>query len=124
MNTSPFELRDLPIGWSVTWPDYEIAVADTAHKINNLLKILFEDFGQDLARLDVMRQGLDLPSTTFTIGRPEWHRAHDHQRSLCEHLARTYLIRGVQFHDHESAQAFQTHMEQRLAWRRLGGQWS
>jgi hypothetical protein len=120
---TPFVLKELAQGWAVTWPDYEIVVANTARKIQTLVDLLLRDFHQDSVRFDVVRVGMDLPSTTLTIGVKEWQRPGDHCQYLAEHLARTYLIRGVQFHDQESARGFRAHMEQRLMWRRLGGQW-
>jgi hypothetical protein len=35
-----------------------------------------------------------------------------------------YVIPGVKFRDQYQAEKFKLHMEQRLAWRRLGGAWA
>ena len=121
-NSSPFLLTDLPRGWSVTWPGFDMVVADTPQKIRTLLDILFRDLGQWHAELGVILQ--DREFSTYSISATEWYRPGDHRFMLCEHIARTFKVSGVRFDQLEPAELFLTHMEQRLAWRRLGGQWS
>jgi hypothetical protein len=41
---------------------------------------------------------------------------------MAEQLAR-YTIPGVRFTDIYQAEKFKDHMEQRLSWKQLGGQW-
>lgn len=120
---SYFVINDLPDGtWSVCWPGYEHNVVNKPNKVLTLLEIMFEHVGVDEAMIGVQQPGRDNDLSTMHISDSLWYDS-DHAR---EHMAKrlaAYVIPGVRFYDRYQAEKFKLHMEQRLAWRRLGGAW-
>lgn len=120
---SPFEIVNLPNGeWSVTWPGYEYNVVNNADKTTKLLEIMFDHVGVDEAMIGVQQPGRDNDWGTMHVSKYVWFDENS-RRHMAEQLAR-YTIPGVRFHDQYEAEKFKTHMEQRLAWKRLGGTWA
>jgi hypothetical protein len=117
-----FVINDLPNGkWSVTWPEFEYSVVNNPSKVLVLLEILFEHVGVEEAMIDVQQPGRDNDWRTMHISNMLWFEEHS-----CRHLAKRiaeYVVPGVQFYDQFEAEKFKSHMEQRLAWTRLGGKW-
>jgi hypothetical protein len=119
---SCFVLNDLPNGeWSVCWPGYERNVVNDPGKALALLEIMFEHVGVDEAMIGVQQSGRDNDWQTWHISGILWLEEHS-RRHLAERLA-GYTIPGVKFRDQYEAEKFKTHMEQRLAWKQLGGVW-
>ena len=120
---SYFVINDLPDGtWSVCWPGYEHNVVNKPNKVLTLLEIMFEHVGVDEAMIGVQQSGRDNDLSTMHISASLWYDS-DHAR---EHIAKrlaAYVIPGVKFCDQYEAEKFKLHMEQRLAWKRLGGAW-
>ena len=120
--TDRFIINDLPNGtYSVTWPGHEHNVVDNPGKVLTLLEIMFEVVGVDEAMIGVQQPGRDNDWRTWHISVMLWLEEHS-RRHLAERLAK-YTIPGVRFRDQYEAEKFKTHMEQRLAWKRLGGEW-
>jgi len=112
----------LPDGsWSVTWPGYEYNVVNNPAKALTLLEIMFEHVGVENAMIGVQESGRDNDWNTMHISGILWLEEHS-RKQLAERLAR-YTIPGVKFQDQYEAEKFKQHMEQRLAWKRLGGNW-
>jgi len=122
MTSGPFEITDLDPawGWTVTWPGFEMAVADSSRKVSNLLGILFDELGLEQAHLCVLLVNGEFE--TFTIDRTGYAQAQGDY--LTDYVTGQYRVGGVRFRQEHQAQAFLEIMEQRLAWRRLGGQWT
>jgi hypothetical protein len=122
MRSGPFEITDLDPawGWSVTWPGFEMAVADSTRKVSTLLEILFDELKLDQAHLCVVSRNGEFD--TFTIARAAYARAQGD--GLGDYVAGHYRVGGVRFRQEDQARAFLEIMEQRLMWRRLGGQWT
>jgi hypothetical protein len=121
--TSYFVLNDLPNGeWSVTWPGYEYNVVNNANKAMTLLEIMFEHVGVETAMIGVQESGRDNDWNTMHISGILWLEEHS-RRHLAERLGR-YTIPGVKFRDQYEAEKFKQHMEQRLAWKIMGGAWA
>lgn len=122
MKRGPFEIvdHDPAWGWSVTWPGFEMAVADSSRKVSNLLEILFGELELDQAHLCVLLVNGEYE--TFTIARAAYARAQGD--GLGDYVAGHYRVGGVRFRQEHQAQAFLEIMERRLMWRRLGGQWT
>ena len=119
---SYFVLNDLPNGeWSVSWPGYEMVVVNDPSKALKLLEILFDHVGVDEAMIGVQESGRDNDLHTMHISVILWLEEHS-RRHMAERLA-GYTIPGVKFRDQYEAEKFKLHMEQRLAWKRLGGTW-
>lgn len=119
---SYFVLNDLPDGtWSVTWPGYEYNVVNNPDKARTLLEIMFEHVGVEEAMIGVQQTAQSTELETMHISGMLWLEEHS-RRHMAERLAR-YIIPGVKFQDQYEAEKFKTHMEQRLAWKRLGGTW-
>ena len=78
------------------WPGYEDNVVNNPSKVLTLLEIMFEHVGVDEAMIGVQQPGRDNDWATTHISSSLWY---------------------------DSDQA-REHMEQRLAWRRLGGAWA
>ena len=118
-----FVLNDLPDGtWSVCWPGYEDHVVDNPGKALKLLEILFEHVGVDEAMIGVIENRNEVGARTLYMKSELWLTQYGR-----EHMARTladYTIPGVRFRDVYEAEKFKLHMEQRLAWSRLGGAWA
>jgi len=120
---SYFVLNDLPNGsWSVCWPGHEDNVVNNPQKAMTLLEIMFDHVGVDEAMIGVQQPGRDNDWRTWHISVMLWLEERS-RRHLAEQLAR-YTIPGVKFRDQYEAKKFKLHMEQRLAWRRLGGEWA
>jgi hypothetical protein len=118
-----FVLNDLPNGeWSVTWPGYEYNVVNNPAKVLTLLEIMFDYVGVDEAMIGVQESGRDNDWRTMHISVILWLEEHS-RKYMASRLA-GYTIPGVKFRDQYEAEKFKTHMEQRLAWKRLGGEWA
>lgn len=120
---SYFIINDLPDGsWSVCWPGYEYNVVNNPTKAHNLLEILFDVVGVEEAMIGVQQSTQDNSDLhTMHISSILWLEENS-RKHLAEKLA-WYTIPGVRFWDRYEAEKFKTHMEQRLAWKRLGGAW-
>jgi hypothetical protein len=117
-----FILNDLPNGeWSVCWPGFERNVVNKPSKVLTLLEILFEHVGVEEAMIGIQQPGRDNDWGTWHISGSLWLEEHSRQH-IVERLSE-YTIPGVKFRDRYEAEKFKLHMEQRLAWRRLGGEW-
>ena len=123
MTDSPFVLEALPNGtYSVTWPGYEYNVVNNPSKVIKLLEVLFDHVGVDEAMIGVQEPGRDNDWKTMHISPLVWFGDQD-RMYMASRLA-NYVIPGVRFLDIYQAEKFKRHMEQRLAWKRLGGkQW-
>lgn len=120
---SYFVLNDLPNGdWVVSWPGYEYNVVNNPGKAMTLLEIMFDHVGVDEAMVDVQHRSGHGDCATMHVSKYVWvdERSREHMaRQLAE-----YTIPAVRFRDQYEAEKFKTHMEQRLAWKRLGGTWA
>jgi hypothetical protein len=117
-----FVLNDLPNGeWSVTWPGYEHKVVNNPNKVLTLLEIMFDYVGVDEAMIGVQESGRDNDWRTMHISGILWLEEHS-RKYMASRLA-GYTIPGVKFKDQYEAEKFKSHLEQRLAWKRLGGEW-
>jgi hypothetical protein len=115
-----FVLNDLPNGtWSVTWPGHEYNVANSPGKVLKLLEIMFDIVGVDEAMIGVQEPGRDNDWKTMHISGILW--LEEHSRQYMASRLSNYVIPGVRFTDQYQAEKFKLHMEQRLAWRQLGG---
>jgi hypothetical protein len=122
MKTTPFVLNDLPNGtYSVCWPGHEYDVVNDSAKAYKLLEIMFEVVGVDEAMIGVRESGRDNDWNTMYISGILWLEEHNREH-MAKKLAR-YTIPGVRFTDIYQAEKFKDHMEQRLMWKQLGGQW-
>jgi hypothetical protein len=116
-----FVLTDLPDrAWSVTWPGYEMHVVNNATKAANLLKILFDDIGVGEAMLGVQEYNKSDKFETMHISQAAWFQDRE---ATARYVAELFVVVGCKFVEEEQARKFKLHMEQRLAWRRLGGAW-
>ena len=118
-----FVLNDLPDGsWSVSWPGYENNVVNNAKKAMTLLEIMFDHVGVEEAMIGLQRPGRGYNDLeVLHISQIVWF-----DQGSREHMAKRlaeYIVSGVKFRDQYEAEKFKTHMEQRLAWKRLGGAW-
>lgn len=119
---SYFVIGDLPDGtWSVSWPGYEYYVVNTVNKAHKLLKILFEDIKVDRAQMAILwHQETDLNrARTLEIDVAAWW---GDDSAAADYLAGNVVL-AVKFDQLEQAEAFKKNLEQRLSWRRLGGEW-
>jgi hypothetical protein len=117
-----FILNDLPNGeWSVCWPDHEHNVVNNPAKVLTLLEILFDHVGVEEAMIGVLESGRDNDWGIMHISVMLWLEENS-RKYMASRLA-GYIIPGVKFRDRYEAEKFKLHMEQRLAWRRLGGAW-
>ena len=118
---SQFILNDLPNGsWSVTWPGYESQLVNDASKVHKLLEIMFDLVGVDEAMIGVQESGRDNDWNTMYISGMLWLEEHS-RKYIAERIAKRYIVPGVRFTDQYQAEKFKLHMEQRLAWKKLGG---
>lgn len=121
---SCFEINDLPNGtWSVSWPGHEYDVVNNPAKALTLLEIMFEHVGVEEAMIGVQESGRDNDWQTLHFSSFLWWDS-DHSRKYMAKRLASYVIPGVRFCDQYEAEKFKLHMEQRLAWRILGGDWS
>lgn len=116
-----FVLTDLPDrSWSVSWPGYEYVVVDNPAKADNLLKILFDEVGVEEVALAVQRYNRPEQTDILHFSWISWHQNPDAwARRLVDH----HIVTACKFVKLEQAQRFKLAMEQRLAWKRLGGNW-
>lgn len=120
---SCFVLNDLPNGeWSVCWPGYEYNVVNNPVKVLRLLEIMFEHVGVEDAMIGVQQPGRDNDWNTMYISSTLWYNGDREREHMAKRIAE-YVIPGVKFRDRYEAEKFKDHMEQRLAWRKLGGAW-
>lgn len=120
---SPFILNDLPDGtWSVCWPGYAYDVVNNPNKLLKLLEIMFEHVGVDEAMIGVQQPGRDNDWNTMYISSILWYQDDRSREHMVKRLTE-YVVPGVKFTDIYQAEKFKDHMEQRLAWLRLGGKW-
>jgi hypothetical protein len=117
---TPFKITDLPKGWGVSWPGFEYNVVNNPRKATTLLKILFDDVGVDCAKLAVTPDQDHNKSFTLELDWIAYHQNPDHAG---EFLTRQQSVTGCLFDTKEQAEKFKLIMDQRLAWRRLGGAW-
>lgn len=116
-----FVLKDLPDNtWSVSWPGYEMHVVNNATKAANLLKILFDDIGVGEAMLGVQEYNKSDKFETMHISEAAWFQDRE---GTARYVAELFVVVGCRFVEEDQARKFKLHMEQRLAWRRLGGAW-
>jgi len=117
-----FVLNDLPDNsWSVSWPGYEMVVVNNPTKAKNLLKILFDDIGVVEAILGVHEYNKPEEFETVYINEAAWFRD---QEGAARYVSDRHIVTGCKFTDEDQARKFKLLMEQRLAWKRLGGGWS
>lgn len=116
-----FVLTDLPDNcWSVSWPGYEYVVVDNPTKAKNLLKILFDEVGVGEAMLGVHEYNKPDTFETAYINEAAWFQdPWGSARYLTDH----HIVTGCKFAEESQARKFKLIMEQRLAWKRLGGVW-
>jgi hypothetical protein len=119
--TTPFKLNDLPDNtWSVCWPGFEYSLVNNTNKAQHLLEILFETVRVVEVQLAVSRNHYDPDKTEIMhIDVAAWYQD---KTGLGRYLAE-FVVSGVKFATLEQAQHFKDHMDQRLAWKRLGGRW-
>ena len=121
---SYFEINDLPNGtWSVTWPVHIYDVINNPAKALTLLEIMFEHVGVEEAMIGVQENGHDNDWQTLHFSSEIWWMDNDSREYMARRMT-SYVIPGVRFRDQYEAEKFKLHMEQRLAWRILGGKWS
>lgn len=116
-----FILNDLPNGeWSVCWPGYEYVVVNNPVKADNLLKILFDEVGADDAVLAVHEYNAPEREETLHLSWLAWHH---HPDAWARRVVDHHVVVGCKFSTFGYAEKFKLIMEQRLAWKRLGGKW-
>ena len=121
-NDERFVLTDLPdSSWSVSWPGYEYVVVDNPTKSKNLLKILFDEVGVDEAMLGVHEYNKPDKVETMYINEAAWFQDRE---GSARYVSDHHIVVGCKFATEDQARKFKLIMEQRLAWRRLGGGWS
>jgi len=119
--TERFVLTDLPDNsWSVSWPGYEYVVVNNPVKANNLLKILFDEVGTDEAVLAVHEHNAPDRGDAMHLSWIAWHY---HPDAWARRVVDHHVVVGCKFPTLEQAEKFKLIMEQRLAWKRLGGKW-
>lgn len=119
--TERFVLTDLPDNsWSVSWPGYEYVVVDNPTKAANLLKILFEEVQVEEVMLGV--QEYNKPDKFETM-RLSWIGWQQNPEAAARYVVDHHIVTGCKFAQEEEARKFKLIMEQRLAWKRLGGVW-
>ena len=116
-----FVLNDLPDNcWSVSWPGYEMVVVNNPVKAANLLKILFDDVGVDEAMLGVHEYNKPDKVETMHINCAAWYQDPE---GSARYTVAHHVVVGCKFAQEDQARKFKLFMEQRLAWKRLGGNW-
>jgi hypothetical protein len=116
-----FVLNDLPNNeWSVSWPGYEMVVVNNPTKATNLLKILFEDIGVGEAMLGVHEYNKPDKFETMYINEAAWFQD---RWASARYVTDHHVVVACKFTEEDQARKFKLHMEQRLAWKRLGGAW-
>ena len=119
--TERFVLKDLLDNtWSVCWPGYEYVVVNNPVKASNLLKILFDEVQVDEVMLGVHEENKPDKFETMHI---DWIAWHQNPEGSARYVVDHHVVVGCKFAREEQAQKFKLIMEQRLAWKRLGGTW-
>ena len=117
-----FVLNDLPgNSWSVSWPGYEMVVVNNPIKAKNLLAILFDDIGVVEAMLGVHEYNKPDQIETMYLNESAWFQD---QEGAARYVSDHHIVVGCKFIKEDEARKFKLIMEQRLAWKRLGGGWS
>lgn len=119
--SGPFTINELPQGWAVAWPGYEMAVVNSPKKLNRLLGMLFDDFKLDRAQLGVLLRNNEFE--VYHIDSMLWHQQNSRDQ-LVEHVIGMYTIGGVKFDQESHAREFLAWLEKLYIWRKLGGAWS
>ena len=116
-----FVLKDSPDNtWSVCWPGYEYVVVNNPTKATNLLKILFDEVKVTEVQLGVHEYNKPDKFETMYINESAWYQDPEGSaRYVVDH----HVVVGCKFVQEDQARKFKLHMEQRLAWKRLGGAW-
>lgn len=116
-----FVLNDLPDNtWSVSWPGYEMVVVNNPTKATNLLKILFDDIGVGEAILGVHEYNKPDNFETMYINEAAWFQD---RWGSAKYVTDHHVVVACKFTKEDQARKFKLIMEQRLAWKRLGGAW-
>lgn len=116
-----FVLTDLPDNcWSVSWPGYEYVVVDNPSKAANLLKILFDEIQVDEVMLGVHEYNKPDKFETMHINIAAWL---NDPVGAAKYVVDHHIVVGCKFAEEAAARKFKLAMEQRLAWKRLGGKW-
>lgn len=116
-----FVLKDLPDNsWSVSWPGYEYVVVNNPVKAANLLKILFDEIKVNEVMLGVHEYNQPDNFTTMHIDLAAWCQDPE---GLARYVVDCHVVVGCKFAEEADARKFKLHMDQRLAWKRLGGTW-
>jgi hypothetical protein len=116
-----FVLNDLPDNtWSVSWPGYEYQVVNNPVKASNLLKILFDEVQVEEAMLGVHEYNKPDKFETMHIHRHAWYQDPE---GSARYAVALHVVVGCKFVKEDQARKFKLLMEQRLAWKRLGGNW-
>jgi len=119
--TERFVLNDLPDNtWSVCWPGYEYVVVNNPAKAANLLNILFDDIQVEEAMLGVHEYNKPDKVETMHI---HWGAWHQNPEGSARYVVDHHVVVGCKFAKEQEARKFKLLMEQRLAWKRLGGTW-
>ena len=119
--TERFVLNDLPDNtWSVSWPGYEYVVVDNPTKAANLLKILFDEVKVTEVQLGVHEYNKPDNFTTMHINEAAWFQDRE---EIARYVVDCHVVVGCKFATEDEARKFKLIMEQRLAWKRLGGMW-
>lgn len=116
-----FVLKDLPDNtWSVSWPGYEYVVVNNPGKAANLLKILFDEVKVNEVMLGVHEENKPDKFETMHIDLAAWCQDPE---GLARYVVSHHVVVGCKFANEDQARKFKLNMEQRLAWKRLGGKW-
>jgi hypothetical protein len=95
-------------------------VVNNATKASNLLKILFEDIGVFDAMLGVHEYNKPDQFDTMYINEAAWFQDRE---GTARYVSDHHVVVGCKFIKEDDARKFKLNMEQRLAWKRLGGTW-
>ena len=92
-------------------------------KFSSCWKSCLNTWGVEEAMIGIQQPG-HLPAWATThISASLWYDGDRAREHMAKRLAE-YVIPGVKFCDQYEAEKFKLHMEQRLAWKRLGGSWA
>lgn len=117
---TPFVIRDLPQGWSVSWPGYEYVLVNNFKKAGQLLEILFDAIKINEAQLAIRKETWSEDRTEILhVGVSAWWQD---PHGLAQYLT-DFVVTGIKFNELTEAEQFKQHMDQRLMWRKLGGAW-
>jgi hypothetical protein len=117
-----FIVNDLPDNcWSVSWPGYEYVVVNNPVKAANLLKILFDEVGIDEAVLAVHEYNKPDRFEIMYLNIAAWLSDSE---GAAKYVVDHHVVVGCKFAKEDQARKFKLIMDQRLAWKRLGGNWA